>query len=108
MMGGKCVHCGFDDERALQVDHIEGGGRAEDDYRAYVLRVWEHPEKYQLLCANCNWIKRDENEELYRERKVDTASGSGRVIEEEEPAVEAEAETIRGRFKFSEVAYESD
>jgi hypothetical protein len=25
-MGGKCVWCGFDDIRALQIDHINGGG----------------------------------------------------------------------------------
>jgi len=25
-MGGKCIRCGFDDWRALQIDHINGGG----------------------------------------------------------------------------------
>src|SRR6266446_5698640 len=25
-LGGKCVHCGFSDYRALQVDHINGDG----------------------------------------------------------------------------------
>ena len=55
------------DERCLQIDHIHG--------------VWNEPRKvgcllyedilynpesskiYQLLCANCNWIKRAEKNE---------------------------------------------
>ena len=24
------------------------------------------PENYQLLCANCNWIKRYENDEIHK------------------------------------------
>ena len=28
-LGDKCIRCGFDDERALQVDHKEGGGNQE-------------------------------------------------------------------------------
>lgn len=27
-------------------------------------RIIEHPDDYQLLCANCNWIKRHENSEV--------------------------------------------
>ena len=67
-LGGKCVRCGFDDPRTLQIDHINGGGHK--DYR-------QHPSQYafykgiierkrtdvQILCANCNWIKRSENKE---------------------------------------------
>ena len=26
LLGGKCVQCAFSDYRALQVDHIDGGG----------------------------------------------------------------------------------
>jgi hypothetical protein len=73
-LGGKCVRCGFTDYRALQIDHINGGGgihlksigysqsKLGQDVRAF-------PEKYQLLCANCNWIKRDEEGETGRPRK---------------------------------------
>lgn len=63
-LGGKCVWCGFNDVRALQIDHVNGGGVKE-------LRSWNHQIPYykkvvresdsgiyQLLCANCNWIKR--------------------------------------------------
>jgi hypothetical protein len=64
-LGGKCVRCGFSDIRALQVDHVNGGGRQEinsTDTRTYLLRILENNSgKYQLLCANCNWIKRSEN-----------------------------------------------
>lgn len=72
-LGGICKRCGFDDSRALQVDHIKGGGRKEfrDNpkflkAKTYMEEVRLHPEKYQLLCANCNWIKRYENNEIPR------------------------------------------
>jgi len=64
-LGNKCVRCGFDDARALQVDHILGGGRKEkadgNTYRIY-RNVINGRAGYQLLCANCNWIKRYENQ----------------------------------------------
>lgn len=67
LLGGKCVHCGFSDPRALQVDHLNGGGTKEirtigawGVYR----RALKHPKEYQLLCANCNWIKRSEKKEF--------------------------------------------
>lgn len=61
-LGGKCSSCGIDDLRVLQIDHVIGDGprdrakfaNAETMHR-YILR---HPQTYQLLCANCNWIKR--------------------------------------------------
>lgn len=65
-LGGKCVQCGFADERALQVDHINGGGKQVDPYRstmAFYTKVVANPGEYQLLCANCNWIKKHEREE---------------------------------------------
>ncbi len=75
-LGGTCARCGFDDIRALQVDHINGGGMKERQmfkngyqYEKYVL---EHVTEgtYQVLCANCNWIKRDEEQELFKYRKA--------------------------------------
>ncbi len=67
LLGGKCVHCGFSDWRALQIDHVHGGGHAEirrlgSTWRMYQ-RVQKHLEDYQLLCVNCNWIKRYEKKE---------------------------------------------
>ncbi len=69
ILGGKCVKCGFSDTRALQADHKSGDGNKERKaigphgiYRRIL--SMEHPEdEYQLLCANCNWIKRFENGE---------------------------------------------
>jgi hypothetical protein len=75
LLGKKCQKCGFDDIRALQFDHINGQGGKDyirlsgkrsataGYYKYYV----EHPEEakknLQVLCANCNWIKRTENNE---------------------------------------------
>lgn len=78
--GGRCVRCTFSDWRALQLDHINGGGYKDNpkgtrrsSYTLYALiRLTEtKPDmmkaKYQLLCANCNWIKRYENREMGRQ-----------------------------------------
>ena len=69
-LGGKCKECGFSDYRALQVDHVNGDG-AEDrkngmgrnHTRQVIESFLNNENKYQLLCANCNWIKRVENKE---------------------------------------------
>lgn len=85
--GGKCVRCGFSDSRALQCDHINGDGYLErkDTTRggaglslSYRYRLVKNdPEKarsiYQLLCANCNQIKRDENYEYSHSAKINLA-----------------------------------
>jgi hypothetical protein len=66
-MGGECIRCGFSDPRALQIDHIEGGGMKEwaaIGGLGIVKRVLAGAPGYQLLCANCNWIKRHENDEV--------------------------------------------
>ncbi len=72
--GGKCVRCGFDDIRALQMDHTYGrnGEKRIGNIDARYKFVRDFPEearaKYQLLCANCNWIKRDEMGEHRRSK----------------------------------------
>src|SRR3990167_1754197 len=66
LLGDKCVICGFNDARALQIDHINGGGAKENrELRTQGIyrRVLTGVAGYQLLCANCNWIKRSENNE---------------------------------------------
>ena len=69
-LGGKCIRCGFDDYRALQIDHVNGGGREKLSklnglgYMNQVIQsVLNGESQFQLLCANCNWIKRAENNE---------------------------------------------
>lgn len=74
ILGGKCMRCGFSDSRALQIDHINGGGRQEvivfKNVRTTYYKTIIHMEekkraaKYQLLCANCNTIKKVENNEM--------------------------------------------
>lgn len=66
--GGKCtcVKCGFDDIRALTIDHVNG--RAKGDKRVgnflYLFLVRNnYPQGYQTLCFNCQWIKKAEKGE---------------------------------------------
>jgi hypothetical protein len=67
-LGGKCQRCGFDDWRALQVDHINGGGTRHRGsyvsmhryYKDILASAQAQSGEYQLLCANCNQIKRYE------------------------------------------------
>jgi len=72
ILGHECVKCGFKDKRALQFDHIEGKGR-KDHYkygggmvRYYAKRPLTAIKTLQVLCANCNYIKRIENNETKR------------------------------------------
>ena len=62
ILGGKCVRCGIDDRRVLQIDHINGGGRREEREirNSGIVKkiIAGNTAGYQLLCANCNWIKR--------------------------------------------------
>lgn len=77
-LGGICVVCGFSDERALQIDHLHGGGsrdrRQFTDWRAYLKKLLSLDSKaltaqYQLLCANCNTIKKVEHGEYGHGKK---------------------------------------
>ena len=71
--GAKCVHCGYDkDSRALQLDHINGGGRQDRKvHHNHATKYWlayrNNPQalkdKFQVLCANCNVIKKYETNE---------------------------------------------
>ncbi len=70
----KCARCGFDDLRALTIDHINGGGtehrkilhRTGASFYRW-LRMNGYPGGYQVLCHNCQWIKRAENREFRKE-----------------------------------------
>jgi hypothetical protein len=65
-----CARCGFSDDRALSIDHINGGGLkhlreihaiGSGFYRW--LKKNNFPEGFQVLCMNCQWIKRAEKGE---------------------------------------------
>jgi len=67
-LGNQCVVCGITDPRVLQIDHVNGGGTQEHrkikSRTIFLRKVLDDQEGlYQLLCANCNWIKRFENNE---------------------------------------------
>ena len=60
-----CVKCGFDDIRALTIDHIDGGGNKHrqsisnnggNNFYKWLLKN-NLPEGYQTMCINCNVIK---------------------------------------------------
>lgn len=77
LLGGQCMNPyglhdkPFTDIRCLQIDHVHGGGVKELhsitnrwQYHLKILREIQAGSKdYQLLCANCNWIKKVENHE---------------------------------------------
>jgi hypothetical protein len=72
-----CAKCGFNDIRALSIDHINGGGtkeihriQKEGDWFYIRLRKEKFPEGYQVLCMNCQFIKRHENKE-YRGKAIE-------------------------------------
>lgn len=71
--GKKCVKCGFADERALAIDHINNDGYRDRKLSKSISqirrRVLENLEKYQILCFNCNQIKRIEYEKENRLKK---------------------------------------
>ena len=65
-----CVSCGFNDIRALSIDHMHGifGKQKEGKFKhGASLYQWlkknQYPVGYQTLCMNCQWIKRVINKE---------------------------------------------
>jgi hypothetical protein len=77
LLGSKCSRCGIDDYRCLQIDHVNGGGKKESREKSrfkFLQYYTRHPEeakqKLQLLCANCNWIKRHEDHESRKKSDV--------------------------------------
>jgi hypothetical protein len=65
--GNTCKFCGYEDIRALQIDHINNNGaeerKAPGGQNVSGWRFYHHlvsiglPDGYQTLCANCNMIK---------------------------------------------------
>jgi hypothetical protein len=68
-LGGCCKHCGYStDSRALVIDHVNGSGvvqrKAGTAHRKLLLAVLvDTGGLYQILCANCNMIKRFDQQE---------------------------------------------
>jgi len=66
--GAFCKKCNFKDYRALQIDHINGGGfkhrKTFSSNNAYFRFVINNSYMFQVLCANCNRIKIYTNKEV--------------------------------------------
>lgn len=67
LLGNKCIICGFSDIRALEFDHIDHTGYLDRKIhhgsewgRYYALYPEEAKQKLQILCCNCNRIKKIE------------------------------------------------
>ena len=65
-----CVQCGFNDIRALSIDHMDGGGsnhKKSLGLKSNTFYQWlvanGYPDSYQTLCMNCQFIKRVEHDE---------------------------------------------
>ena len=60
-LGYFCNICGFNDKRALQIDHVNEDGNKErkfsENYMKYKKVFEDKKGRYQVLCANCNFIK---------------------------------------------------
>ena len=75
LLGNKCINpyniehgpIFLTDIRCLQIDHINGNGKKEykkwHSTSTYLRHILKNIDDYQLLCANCNWIKRKINKE---------------------------------------------
>jgi hypothetical protein len=99
LLGGKCAVCGFSDERALQVDHVnndgfihrrrlESGGKTNLQNVTYqylkmaLTQIVTGIKTIQLLCANCNAIKHYEHRMFLKEAM--NAQEIDRLCEESE------------------------
>jgi len=69
LLGGKCVKCGSNDIRVLQINHLNGGGKTEysarygkdpETFYRNIMRKERSTSDLNVLCANCNWAYRYE------------------------------------------------
>ena len=82
-----CVRCGYDNVKALSIDHINGRTLREPTKRKingvgmYLWLIREgFPDGYQTLCMNCQFIKRIENQECGNHNKDTEVAKSVKVL----------------------------
>jgi len=66
-----CQKCKFTNIKALSIDHINGdGAKHRKEIKTGNFYQWlkknDYPEGFQVLCMNCQWIKRADNNECKR------------------------------------------
>lgn len=76
-LGNICVWCGFSDPRALHIDHVNDDGneerkRLKTPYQRHKAVMDDTEGRYQILCANCNFIKKYETHKRKMEEKYGT------------------------------------
>ena len=75
LMENKCKCCGETNPIYFQIDHVNNDGHLERKNRSRrgpkltLKKYLEAPEKFQLLCANCNWAKQQNGGKLYKPKK---------------------------------------
>jgi len=76
----QCANCSERRMSCLSIDHKNGRARTEKmktGLRGVTFYRWlrtsNYPEGYQVLCMNCQWVKRFENKE-YNQRARDNGS----------------------------------
>ena len=84
LFGSACPRCGYSaDHRALQIDHVNGDGARERQeggyslswYRGVLRSVQAGEQRYQVLCCNCNWLKRYEDGTTGHDQKPISRTG---------------------------------
>ena len=77
----RCAYCRDDWIPGLQFDHIDGNGRFErnagiiKDTLGNVAECIEPSLKYQILCATCNFVKRNLSDEEFRAKYPERIKG---------------------------------
>lgn len=85
--GGKCVCCGEHRWQFLTIDHPKGDGQKDrEPHRRIVgqfygwLRKQGYPQGYyQVLCMNCNWVRRYDVCPHETEKDAPTSSETTRI-----------------------------
>lgn len=79
MYGNKCACCGETYVPFLTLDHVRGDGKMDrtsytgkpcNSYNAYRNAIkYYNPQKYQILCMNCNFVKKNLGQCTCKNRK---------------------------------------
>ena len=67
LLGNKCICCGEKDNIYFHIDHVNNDGK--DGHSVILKEYLESPDRFQLLCANCNHAKMMNGGVLYRPEK---------------------------------------